>query len=218
MCVSNTESVSHMSNSIHQNLSHDRLLLCSDSLGYWTQAVAWNSPFTSPQCCRTAFGIWNPQPEILYRIHTYCPHLWALISTASAVLVEEPQSWGNLSVSELGLILESLTKIQVISGAVLEEVTIFIEMENNVELQIFLFICSHIALTQQSFSVLLLGEGFLYEGLIWSILKWMIFFIYYDQLPFLFLKPSSLYIYTMCIVMRDWFMKEKFMANSEPRQ
>lgn len=68
--------------------------------------------------------------------------------------------------SELGLILESLTKIQVISGAVLEEVTIFIEMENNVELQIFLFICSHIALTQQSFSVLLLGEGFLYEGLI----------------------------------------------------
>lgn len=68
--------------------------------------------------------------------------------------------------SELGLILESLTKIQVISGAVLEEVTIFIEMENNVELKIFLFICSHIALTQQSFSVLLLGEGFLYEGLI----------------------------------------------------
>lgn len=68
--------------------------------------------------------------------------------------------------SELGLILESLTKIQVISGAVLEEVTLFIEMENNVELQRFLFICSHIALTQQSFSVLLLGEGFLYEGLI----------------------------------------------------
>lgn len=53
-----------------------------------------------------------------------------------------------------------------ISGAVLEEVTIFIEMEYNLELQIFLFIRSHTALTQQSFSVLLLGEGFLYEGLI----------------------------------------------------
>lgn len=105
-----------------------------------------------------------------------------------------------------------------ISGAVLEEVTVFIEMENNLELQIFLFMCSHTAHTQQSFSVLLLGEGFLYEGLIRSILKWMIFFIYYDQFPFLFLKPSSLYIYTMCIVMRDWFMKEKFMANSEPRK
>lgn len=77
--------------------------------------------------------------------------------------------------SELSLILESLTKIEMISGAVFEEVTIFIEMENNLELQIFLFICSHIALTQQSFSVLLLGERFLYEGLIRSILKWMIF-------------------------------------------
>lgn len=77
--------------------------------------------------------------------------------------------------SELSLILESLTKIEMISGAVFEEVTIFIEMENNLELQIFLFVCSHIALTQQSFSVLLLGERFLYEGLIRSILKWMIF-------------------------------------------
>lgn len=77
--------------------------------------------------------------------------------------------------SELGLILESLTKIEMISGAVFEEVTIFIEMENNLELQIFLFMCSHIALTQQSFFVLLLGERFLYEGLIRSILKWMIF-------------------------------------------
>lgn len=77
--------------------------------------------------------------------------------------------------SELSLILESLTKIEMISGAVFEEVTIFIEMENNLELQIFLFICSHIALTQQSFSVLLLGERFLYEGLIRSVLKWMIF-------------------------------------------
>lgn len=104
-------------------------------------------------------------------------------------------------------------------GAVLEEVTIFIETENNLELQIvLLIICSHTALTQQSFSVLLLGEGFLYEGLIRSILKWMIIFIYYDQFSFLFLKPSSLYIYTMCIVMRDWFMEEKFMANSEPRK
>lgn len=105
-----------------------------------------------------------------------------------------------------------------ISGAVLEEVIIFIEMENNLQLQIFLFICSHTALTQQSFSVLLLGEGFLNEGLIRNILNWMMTFIYYDQFPFLFLKPSSLYIYTMCIVMRGWFMKEIFMANSEPRK
>lgn len=43
-------------------------------------------------------------------------------------------------------------------------------------------------------------------------------FIYYDQFPFLFLKPSSFYIYTMCIVMGDWFMKEIFMVNSEPRK
>lgn len=115
--------------------------------------------------------VWNMKSSALNSVQgSYLlPHLWALISTASAVLLEEPQSWGNLSVSELGLILQSLTKLWMISGAVLEEVTVFIEMENNLQLQIFLFICSHTALTQQSFSVLLLGEGFLYEGLIRNI-------------------------------------------------